>query len=172
MKVDMTEDDGGSADNQESAPDSGVDSVQQTIGPPDGLPTYRQVVASTVGVLLPETFGRLSFKELDPPNRHFSIPISLEQAGVISGLLKGIKPPRPMMGELFTEVMTVFDFSVAVVQISGIVNGVYLAEITFTSASGRPKVFPCRPSDGVILALSQHLPVPILVDEELFEKGL
>lgn len=141
------------------------------LGPPERLPMYRQAVVSGVGVTLPETFGRLYFVELDEPKRRFAIPISLEQAGIISGLLQGIKAPRPMMGDLFCEVMTAFDFSVAVVQVSGRESGVYLAQITFMTAGGKPKMFPCRPSDGVILALGQPTPVPILVDEALFEES-
>ncbi|TAN27454.1 MAG: bifunctional nuclease family protein [Actinomycetota bacterium] len=142
---------------------------EQVLGPPERFPMFRQAVVSGVGVRLPETFGRLSFRELDEPKRYFTIPISIDQAGIIAGLLAGVKPPRPMMGDLFCEVMAAYDFSLAVVQITGVENGVYLAQVTFTTATGRPKMFPCRPSDGIILALGQPLPVPILVDEDLFE---
>lgn len=156
--------------------DSGADGTgeqalpetEKLLGPPERLPMFRQAVVSSVGVRLPETFGRLNFIELDAPKRALGIPISIEQAGIIAGLMDGLKPPRPMMGDLFCEVMTAFDFSVAVVQITCQENSVYLAQITFTSASDRPRMFPCRPSDGVILALGQPLPVPILIDEDLF----
>ncbi len=169
MKVEMSGEMGDSAAGGEQVPRIDGDDDQPILGPPDRLPMYRHAVVTGVGVNLPESFGRLVFMERDEPNRTLTIPVSLEQAGMISGLLQGIKPPRPMMGELFSEVMVAYDFGVAVVQISGIENGVYLAQITFTSAtSKRPKMFPCRPSDGVILALSQPVPVPILIDEDLF----
>ncbi len=142
--------------------------AEHLLGPPERLPMFRQAVVSEVTVKLPETFGRLSFRELDEPKRSLTIPISMDQAGMIAGLLAGVKPPRPMMGDLFCEVMVAYDFSLAVVQIIGVENGVYLAQATFTTAAGRPKVFPCRPSDGVILALGQPLPVPVLIDEDLF----
>lgn len=170
MKVEMSgEESEPVASDRTPKPSEG--DAQPLLGPPERLPMYRQAVVSGVGVNLPETFGRLAFVELDEPKRTLTIPISLEQAGIISGLLQGMKPPRPMMGDLFCEVMTAFDFSVAVVQITGVDNGVYLAQITFTAASGRPKMFPCRPSDGIILALGQPLPIPILIDEDLFDKS-
>lgn len=152
-----------------SPPSSLTDAVTSNLlGPAHRAPMLRQVVVETVGVRLPETFGRLVLIELDPPKRKLEIPISLEQAGIISGVVNGKKPPRPMTGDLFCEVLDAFDLRVEVVQIIARVSGTFLAQLTVTGAAGRPKTFPCRPSDGVILALGQTLPVPILVDESLF----
>lgn len=137
------------------------------LDPSDRIPMFRQVVVSGVGVRLPETFGRVVLAELDGSKRSFSIPISLEQAGVMAGLLEGRKAPRPMTGDLFCEVLEAFSLGVEVIQITGKANGVYLAQMTITGASSKPKVFPCRPSDGIIVALGQPLPVPILADEAL-----
>ncbi|MDA8081242.1 MAG: DUF151 domain-containing protein [Actinomycetota bacterium] len=170
MKVEMVGDESESLEDTGQGSGSGRGEPEPVLGPPENLPMFRQAVVAGVGITLPETFGRLAFVELDQPKRNLTIPISIEQAGIISGLLQGIKAPRPMMGDLFCEVMVAYDFSVAVVQITGRENGVYFAQITFTSASGRPKIFPCRPSDGVILALGQPLPVPILIDEDLFDR--
>lgn len=152
----------------DSGPRESSDREDQTLlGPSDRVPMLRQVVVADVKVLLPETFGRLFLSELDPPKRSLSIPISLEQAGIIAGILSGKGAPRPMTGDLLCDIMAAFDLSVEVVQITGRSEGVYLGQVTVVGASGRPKMFPCRPSDGVIVALGQALPVPILVDESL-----
>ncbi len=169
MKVEMAGEESGSVGDAGQGGGLSQGEPEPMLGPPERLPIFRQAVVAGVGITLPETFGRLAFVELDQPKRNLTIPISIEQAGIISGLFQGIKPPRPMMGDLFCEVMVAYDFSVAVVQITGRENGVYFAQVTFTGASGRPKMFPCRPSDGVILALGQPLPVPILIDEDLFD---
>lgn len=138
------------------------------LGPSDRVPMLRQVIVTDVRVLLPETFGRLYLSELDPPKRSLSIPISLEQAGIIAGMLSGRGAPRPMTGDLLCDILAAFNLSIEVVQITGKSGGVYLGQVTVVGASGRPRMFPCRPSDGVIVALGQPLPVPILVDESLF----
>lgn len=154
-----------SFDSQESS----APAESSLLGPSHRIPMLRQVVVDGVRVWLPETFGRLSLVELDSPRRNLSIPISLEQAGTIAGLLEGRKPPRPMMGDLFSEALCAFDLSVEVVQLTGKENGIYLGQITIVGAGGKPRIFPCRPSDGIILALGQPLPVPVLVDEALFD---
>lgn len=155
---------------QSDAEDAVVGNSDESIlGPADRVPMLRQVVVSDVSVRLPETFGRLTFSELDVPKRSLSIPISLEQAGIIAGHLSGRQAPRPMSGDLICDIMSAFDLSVEVIQITGVANGVYLAQMTVTGAGSRPRSFPCRPSDGVIIALGQPLPVPILVDESLFD---
>lgn len=152
----------------DSGPRESSDREDQTLlGPSDRVPMLRQVVVADVKVLLPETFGRLFLSELDPPKRSLCIPISLEQAGIIAGILSGKGAPRPMTGDLLCDIMAAFDLSVEVVQITGRSEGVYLGQVTVVGASGRPKMFPCRPSDGVIVALGQALPVPILVDDSL-----
>lgn len=143
------------------------DSNESILGPADRIPMLRQVVVSDVSVRLPETFGRLTFSELDAPKRSLSIPISLEQAGIIAGHLSGRSAPRPMSGDLLCDIMSAFDLSVEVIQITGEANGIFLAQLTVAGAGSRPRSFPCRPSDGVIVALGQPLPVPILVDESL-----
>lgn len=140
---------------------------QSILGPADRIPMLRQVVVKEVSVRLPETFGRITFAELDLPKRSFSVPISLEQAGIIASHLSGRPAPRPMSGDLLCDILSTFDLSVEVVQITGVKDGVYLAQLTVVGAGSRPRTFPCRPSDGVIIALSQPLPIPILADESL-----
>lgn len=153
----------------DATPDDMAKSVtsDNLLGPSDRIPMLRQVVISGVSVNLPETFGRIMLVELDGNRRTLSIPVSLEQAGIVAGYLNGRKAPRPMMGDLLCEVMSAFDVGVEVIQITGKSNGVFYAQVTVTHTNGSPKMFPCRPSDGIILALGQALPVPILVDESL-----
>ncbi len=122
---------------------------------------------SDVGVALPETNGRMRLRLVDLPERSIDIPISLEQASALSAVIAGIKPPRPLANALFCEILLAYDLVVEFVAIVGRNRSTFLAELTLNSSSGRLRSFPCRPSDGVLLALTQNPNASILIDELL-----
>lgn len=152
-----------------------LESALSTVGDVGGFETGQrvdrlcQVVLRSVGVALPETFGRMRLVELDPPHREIEIPISLEMASYLSATSNKVNSVRPLSHQLFLEVMKAFSLSLELVVISGRDRGNYLAEITMTSPSVPTKRFPARPSDAVILAEAQTPPIPIMVDSLLFD---
>jgi bifunctional DNase/RNase len=73
-----------------------------------------------------------------------------------------------MTHELFATVLQRARIDVIAVRLIGRDQGNYLAELDLMAPNGRERV-PCRPSDGLVLALRMPVPAPILVDERLLQ---
>ena len=61
-----------------------------------------------------------------------------------------------------------FDVDLVAVRIVGRHGATYFAELDLRG-SNRHRVYSCRPSDALTLALRQPVPVPVLVDARLFD---
>ncbi len=126
----------------------------------------RQVSVASVHVDLPDTHATVVLQEIEPPYREVVIPIGLPEGAAIAHAWRGIESPRPLTHDLFTSVLKELAVSLEVVEVTAVEHRTYLAQITLVSGSST-RVLPCRPSDGLALALRQALPVPIMVDEDL-----
>lgn len=100
--------------------------------------------------------------------RDAMVPIFVDPtvAGSIHGALTGEKSPRPLSHDLMHTILQAYDMTVVQVQIS-LKEQVYYGELT-VAAGGQAKMFDCRSSDGIALAI--HFGTPIFVDEALLEK--
>ncbi len=127
----------------------------------------RPAEVQDVGVALPETYARMRLRLTDDYSQQVDIPISLEQASALSAVVRGISPPRPVSNGLAWEILKVYGLVIEFVAIVGRSGGTYLAEVTLNSPSAGLKSFPARPSDAVLLALTQSPRAPILVDRLL-----
>jgi uncharacterized protein len=126
----------------------------------------RQVRLSDVYIELPSTSPSLVLQEVDPPHRTMHIPIAQAEGVAISYAWRGLPTPRPLSHELFTTVMEHFGVTLELVEVTGAEGKTYFAQLTLVSGARRA-VVPCRPSDGVALALRQRLVPPIMVTEAL-----
>jgi len=97
-----------------------------------------------------------------------SFSIAFPDAVVLSHALRRIQTPRPLTHELMTGILQSFDIDVVAVRLVGRAGAVYFAELDLRGRTGR-SVHSCRPSDALALALRQPVPVPILVDDRLFD---
>ena len=88
-------------------------------------------------------------------------------AGSIHGALTGEKTPRPLSHDLMHTILDAYDMTVVRVGIS-LKGQVYHGELTM-AAGGQTKVFDCRSSDGIAMAI--HFGTPIFVEEALLEKA-
>ena len=97
------------------------------------------------------------------------VPIFVDPtvAGSIHGALTGKKTPRPLSHDLMHTILQAYDMTVVRVGIS-LKGQVYYGELTM-AAGGQIKVFDCRSSDGIALAI--HFGTPIFVEEALLEKA-
>ncbi|NNN11025.1 MAG: bifunctional nuclease family protein [Acidimicrobiaceae bacterium] len=127
----------------------------------------RPAEVQDVGVALPETYARMRLRLTDDYSQQVDIPISLEQASALSAVVRGISPPRPFSNTLTCEILKAYGLVIEFVAIVGRSGGTYLAEVTLNSPSAGLKSFPARPSDAVLLALTQSPRAPILVDRLL-----
>ena len=97
------------------------------------------------------------------------IPIFVDPtvAGSIQGALTGEKAPRPLSHDLMHTILQAYDMTVVQVRIS-LKEQIYFGELMM-AVNGQTKVFDCRSSDGIALAI--HFGTPIFVEETLLDKA-
>ena len=81
--------------------------------------------------------------------RYLPIWVGAVEATAIAFAQQGIKPPRPLTHDLFTDVLVTLQTKLVEVRITALKDGVFFAEIEF----GEGHVLSARPSDAIALAL-------------------
>lgn len=104
----------------------------------------------------------LQLREKDG-KRIIPIWIGAIEASAILSELDDIEPARPMTHDLFTDVLMDHELEMMSLTLVGVEDGVFFAEMVIGE-----KVFSCRPSDGVALAL--RFGAPIWASEELIDE--
>ncbi len=136
---------------------------------PDHAPgEFHTALVTSVTVDLPNQHPTVVLRENESPRRQLSFSIGLQDAVVLSHALRRIPTPRPLTHELMGAVLDRFDIDIVAVRLVGRAGAVYFAELDLRGRTER-SIFSCRPSDGLVLALLHQTPVPILVDQRLFE---
>ena len=79
-----------------------------------------------------------------------------------------LETPRPLTHELFVEALGRFDLRVELVEVTEVRGRSFSGQLRLVGPQ-RSEVVPCRPSDGIALALRQRPPAPILVDDAVLE---
>jgi bifunctional DNase/RNase len=82
-------------------------------------------------------------------DRYLPIWVGAVEATAIAFAQQGIKPPRPLTHDLFTDVLNTLQANLQQVRITSLKDGVFYAEIEF----GGGQVLSSRPSDAIALAL-------------------
>jgi hypothetical protein len=112
----------------------------------------------------------LHFRETEGDERAFSIAIGVADAVVIAAAAEGRYGLRPSTSELLSLVIDGLLADVVAVRFVRAEGGVVFAELDLMSASGR-RVFDCRPSDAVAIALRTPS-APVLVNEAIVDSLL
>lgn len=94
-------------------------------------------------------------------DRYLPIWVGAVEATAIAFAQQGIKPPRPLTHDLFTDVLVTLQVKLVEVRITSLTDGVFFAEIEF----GGGQVLSSRPSDAIALALRNE--ASIFVAEEV-----
>ena len=138
--------------------------------PPESAPpaAFRVMDVIDVALELPAQYPSVTLVESEPPNRTLVFPIGLGEGTALALALRRMASPRPLTHELFVDVLGRAHIDVIALRMTGRENGNYLAELDLMMPPGRERV-PCRPSDGLVLALRMGVPAPILVDQRLLE---
>jgi uncharacterized protein len=149
-----------------------IEAPAATEGPDDGVtplpPAFRVMDVEDVSLELPSQYPQITLVENEPPLRSLVFPVGLTEGTALALALRRMTSPRPMTHELFMDVMQRARIDVIALRLIGRENGVTLAELDIMAPQGRERV-PCRPSDGLVLALRMPVSAPILVDERLLE---
>lgn len=106
----------------------------------------------------------LVLKEQDG-GRFVPIWIGAAEAAAISLQQQGVQPSRPLTHDLLATVLEQFSHSMVVVEIVGLSEGTFYAELVF----GSGERISARPSDAVALALRTS--TPVYVSDEVLDKA-
>lgn len=101
-------------------------------------------------------------REAEGPQRQLSLPVAQSDASALYQAWRRVDGRRPSSSELMTLIMREMHADVIATRIVREEGGVYYGELDLMTARGR-KVFDCRPSDAMAIALRQGYPAPILV---------
>ena len=101
-------------------------------------------------------------------SRVLPIWIGPAEASAIAMELQGLRPQRPMTHDLLKTVIAGLGASVRRIQISGLKDKTYFAEL-WLAREDHLFQLDARPSDSIALALRAH--APIFTDPELLELG-
>ncbi len=142
-----------------------VDEVTGVVGS-EPVVEFRVMIVESVLFDLVDASPLVHLMEAEEPFRYMAIPIALPEATALNSALAGIEGRRPSTHELFSSVLARLQCDVIAVRIVRNEAGVYYAEIDVMSPRGR-EIFDCRTSDGLILALRQSVPAPVLCAEEV-----
>jgi bifunctional DNase/RNase len=132
----------------------------------DGKPAFRVVDVLRVVVDLPDQYPLVTLQEAEAPLRELSFRIGMPEGVALAYALRRLETPRPLTHELLANVLWRLGADVVSVRLVGRQGPTYAAELELMAPRGR-EVLPCRPSDGIVLALRQPVPAPVLADERL-----
>ncbi len=119
---------------------------------------YSQMQVETYVVVLAEENGK----------RKLPIVIGTHEAQAIAIALDALTPSRPFTHDLFVNFATAHNISIIEVEITKFEEGVFSAELTCESYSGRIRI-DARTSDAVALAI--RFKCPIYVSDEILDRA-
>ena len=103
--------------------------------------------------------------------REFPIVIGIFEATSIDRRVKQVVSPRPLTHDLFCSAVELLGGCIQDVYIHGMEEQTYFASIRVVR-SGELIEIDSRPSDAIAIAVSFHPPLPILIDETVFERSV
>lgn len=150
--------------------DAGV-GPDRRLAPGTPTRTFRLAQVVSVEVELPDQYPVVVLEDAEEHRWRLRFRIGIAEGVALAHVLQGTRAPRPLTPELFSTVLERFGIEVLAMRLTARKGSTYTAELDLIGASGH-EVVPCRPSDGLCVALAQRLPAPVLVDELLFtERG-
>lgn len=123
-----------------------------------------------VAMVLPSTNPVLVLEEEGPPYRQLRIPIGTPEGMAIAYAARGVATKKPLTHELMTDLLEAFSLTVDALRITEVSGSAYGAELACSGPTGA-RTLPCRPSDGVALALRQRIVPPILAAPEVLDQA-
>jgi len=126
-----------------------------------------EVTVAGLGVAPPSSLPLLLLKERTG-ERVLPIGIGPLEAQAIVMPLQGIRPPRPMTHDVFTEIIASLGGHLRRVEITDLSDNTFFARLTLESA-GHERSIDIRPSDAVALAVRTE--TPIYVAEAVFDQA-
>ena len=129
--------------------------------------TFRVVQVADIAFDFFDTTSPLVLREAEGSHRELIIPIALADATAIHQAWRHLVGRRPTTTELVTFILQELQADVIAARIVRLDAGVFYAELDLMTPKGR-RVFDCRASDAIALALRQAVAAPMLVAEDVF----
>ena len=129
--------------------------------------TFRVVQVADIAFDFFATPSTLVLREAEGSHRELIIPIALADATAIHQAWRHLVGRRPTTTELVTFILQELQADVIAARIVRLDAGVFYAELDLMTPKGR-RVFDCRASDAIALALRQAVAAPMLVAEDVF----
>ncbi len=129
--------------------------------------TFRVVLVADIAFDFFATTSTLVLREAEGSHRELIIPIALADATAIHQAWRHLVGRRPTTTELVTFILQELQADVIAARIVRLDAGVFYAELDLMTPKGR-RVFDCRASDAIALALRQAVAAPMLVAEDVF----
>jgi bifunctional DNase/RNase len=129
---------------------------------------FRVMEVVALDVELPSQVPVVTLQEAEPPFRRLSMPIGLAEGVAMGHAFRKVATPRPLTHELLVTLLQRLNVDVVAVRLVGRTGGTYLGELELMGGRGR-EVVPCRPSDGLTVAMRLPVAAPVLADERLLD---
>ena len=126
---------------------------------------FQVMTVGSVRFDLGDSSPQIHLMEDASPYRNVSIAVALPEAQSLHRALIGDVGLRPSTHELTSSILAQLQADIIAVRILRYENGVFYSELDLMTPRGREQL-DCRTSDGVILAVRQAVPAPILCAEE------
>lgn len=127
-----------------------------------------QMVFVDVVVRLPSTHPVVVLEERASTRRQLRIPVGGAEGIAIAYAARGIETAKPLTHQLIVDLLEAFTLTPEVLRVTKVAHDSFFAELVVSGPQGM-RVLPCRPSDGIALALRSRLPVPITASEEVLD---
>lgn len=127
---------------------------------------FRVVQIDQVSYDFASASASLVLREAEGERRALTLPVALNDATAIHQAWHHVMGRRPATNELMIYMLQELQADVIAARIVKCAEGIYYGELDLMTTRGR-RVFDCRPSDAITLALRQVVPAPILAAEEL-----
>jgi uncharacterized protein len=144
--------------------------VDRAAGGPYSVATVMiEVIVAGLGVAPSSSTPLLLLKERDG-DRVLPIGIGPLEAQAIAMPLQGVRLPRPMTHDVFTEVIASLGGHLRRIELTDLADGTFHARLILGQA-GQERVIDIRPSDAVALAVRTETPIYV-AEAVLDEAGI
>jgi hypothetical protein len=131
---------------------------------------YRVVHVVDVAFDFAAATATVHLREAEGQRRFLRLPVALHDATALFHAWRRIAGRRPATSELMTSLLQELRADVIATRVVRHDAGIFFGELDVMTTSGR-RVFDCRPSDAITLALRQSVPAPLLVADEILASG-
>ncbi len=129
---------------------------------------FRVVQVDQVAYDFSRALATIVLREAEGARRTLTLPVAVHDASTMYRAQHHVAGLRPATNELMVAILQELHADVIAARIVREADGVFYGELDLMTPTGR-RVFDCRPSDAIALALRQVVPAPLLVAETLLD---